>query len=108
MLFRPPILLARCASPRGLVVVDGMSPAGLFTHREALVARRLPPNLRRHPVEEVMSRRVLTVDPSAKIHRAAGRAWSANARRIAVMERTRPVGIVSAMDFVRAFVHASA
>jgi CBS domain-containing protein len=95
------------ANVHGLVVVDGMAPAGAFTHREALAARLLPPNLRRQPVEEVMSHRVLTVDGSVKIRRAAAQAAMMNARRIVVVDGAHLIGIVTSMDFVRAFARTS-
>jgi CBS domain-containing protein len=95
------------ANVHGLVVVDGMAPAGVFTHREALAARLLPPNLRRQPVEEVMSHRVLTVDGSVKIRRAAAQAAMMNARRIVVVDGAHLIGIVTSMDFVRAFARSS-
>jgi CBS domain-containing protein len=90
------------ANVHGLLVVDGMAPAGMFTHREALAARRLPRELRQRPVEEVMSHRFLTVDASTRICRAAGHASVMNARRIVVVDGGHLVGIVSSMDFVRA------
>jgi CBS domain-containing protein len=86
----------------GLLVVDGLAPVGLFTQREALTALRLPPAFRARPVEEVMSHRLLFLDPQTKIRRAATYCAVMNARRIVVRDGQYTVGIVTSMDLVQA------
>lgn len=88
------------ANVHGLVVVDGEAPVGVFTHAEALAARRLPPELRRGPVEQVMSYETICLDAATPIHRAAAYATSMNVRRFLVTEHRRLVGIVSGVDLV--------
>jgi CBS domain-containing protein len=101
--------LARIASVRvhGLVVVDGMSPVGLFTHAEAIACQSLPLELRERPVEEVMSYEILCLDGSTKIRRAAAYASVMNARRMIVLEDKHLVGIVSSLDLVRALARSA-
>lgn len=91
--------LAR-ANVHGIVVVDGGSPVGVFTHAEALAARQLPPALRESPVEDVMSYETIFLDVSTPIHRAASYMVSMNVRRILVVEHRRLAGIVSCLDLV--------
>lgn len=43
------------AKTRGLVVVDGDQPVGVFTDADAIKARALPSDLRALPVEQVMN-----------------------------------------------------
>lgn len=96
------------ANVHGLVVVDGMSPVGVFTHTEALAARRLHPDLLAVPVEEVMSYETICLDVATPLYRAAAYAVSMNVRRILVVEHKRLVGIVSCLDLVDVLVRASA
>ena len=94
------------AGVHGLVVVDGLSPVGIFDQNEALAARRLPPTLLEDPVEQVMCHDVITLSGSTPIHRAARYAWSTKARRILVRENEELVGIVSDLDLVDSLSHA--
>jgi CBS domain-containing protein len=75
-------------------------PVGVFTHAEALLARRLPPEMRTRPVEEVMSYETICLDRSTPLYRAAAYANSMNVRRILVVEHRRLVGVVSCLDLV--------
>lgn len=88
------------ANVHGLVVVDGMAPVGVFTHAEALAARRLPATLRSGPVEEVMSYETICLDVATPIYRAAAYAVSMNVRRILVVEGKHLVGILSCIDLL--------
>ena len=88
------------AHVHGLVVVDGAMPVGVFTHAEALLARRLPPAMRSRPVEEVMSYETICLDSSTPLYRAAAYAISMNVRRILVVSHRRLVGIASCLDLV--------
>jgi CBS domain-containing protein len=95
------------AGVHGLVVVDGLSPVGIFDQNEALAARRLPPSLLDDPVEQIMCHDVITLSASTPIHRAARYSWSTKARRILVRENEQLVGIVSDLDLVQALSRAA-
>lgn len=90
------------ARVHGLVVTDGSSPVGVFTHQEALAARRLPPALLERPVEDVMSYETICLDASTPIHRAARYCVSMNVRRLLVVRERQLVGILSVVDLVDA------
>jgi CBS domain-containing protein len=90
----------------GIVVVDGESPVGVYTHREAIAARRLPPTLRLRPVEDVMSQETICLDVDTPAYRAAGYGISMNVRRLLVVQGRHLVGIVSAIDLVGALAPA--
>jgi predicted transcriptional regulator len=94
------------ANVHGIVVVDGSSPVGVFTHAEALAARKLPPTLRGTPVEDVMSYETICLDVSTPIHRVASYMVSMNVRRILVVEHRRLVGIVSSLDLLDVLARA--
>jgi CBS domain-containing protein len=86
----------------GIVVVDGDSPVGVYTHREAIAAHWLPPALRLRPVEDVMSQETICVDVETPVYRAASYGIGMDVRRLLVVQRKRLVGIVSALDLVGA------
>ena len=94
------------ANVHGIVVVDGTSPVGVFTHAEALSARKLPPALRESPVEDVMSYETICLDVATPLHRAAAYMVAMNVRRILVVEHRRLVGIVSCLDLVDVLARA--
>ena len=96
------------ANVHGIVVVDGSAPVGVFTHAEALAAKKLPPALRESPVEDVMSYETICLDVATPIHRAASYMVSMNVRRILVVEHRRLVGIVSCLDLVDILARAPA
>jgi CBS domain-containing protein len=89
---------------RGLVVVDGTYPVGAFTQMEAIRARALPPELRRNPVEEVMSYETVTLEGDTPLYRAAGQAIATRVRRILVVEARSLVGIVTGYDLAQILV----
>ena len=89
---------------RGLVVVDGAFPVGIFTQMEAIRARALSAELRRNPVEEVMSYESATLDASTPLYRAAAQTIATRVRRILVVEGRKLVGIVSGYDLARTLV----
>lgn len=94
------------ANVHGLVVLDGRRPVGLFTQREAIQARALPPSLRALPVEGVMSYELLGVDASTPLYRVAGHAIQTRVRRIFAVEKGEIVGIVTGFDVVRVMTEA--
>lgn len=86
---------------RGLVVLDGKVPIGVFTQLEAIRARALPGALRQHPVEEIMSYETINLDESTPLYRAAGHAISTKVRRIIACDGRPMVGIVTGYDLAR-------
>jgi CBS domain-containing protein len=99
--------LAR-ARVHGLAVMDGTAPVGVFTHAEALAARKLPPTLRSGPVEEVMSYETICLDATTPVHRAAAYCTSMDVRRILVVDHRHLVGILSVVDLVGVLARAEA
>ena len=89
---------------RGLAVLDGTYPVGVFTQMEAIRARALSPELRRNPVEEVVSYESITLDASTPAYRAAAQVLATRVRRILVVEGRTLVGIVSGYDLARVIV----
>jgi CBS domain-containing protein len=86
---------------RGLVVVDGDFPVGLFTEHEALKARLLPHEVLMHPVEQVMSYQMLALDAQTPLYRVAGHAIATRARRVVAIEGRVLKGIATGFDIAR-------
>lgn len=86
---------------RGLVVLDGAMPVGVFTQTEALKARALPHDLLATPVEQVMSYETICLDVKTPIYRAAGHLLALRVRRILAVEDRRLVGILTGWDVAR-------
>jgi CBS domain-containing protein len=84
-----------------LIVVDNSLPVGIITERDIvrrIVAKRSSPDLN---VSEVMTSKLITVDPETSLKEAA-RVMSTNKiRRLPVLKNNKLVGIVVASDFVR-------
>lgn len=89
---------------RGLVVLDGTSPIGVFTQLEAIRARALPAPLRQHPVEEIMSYETINLDETTPLYRAAGHAIATKVRRILAVSGRTMKGIVTGYDLARVLV----
>jgi predicted transcriptional regulator len=89
------------ANVRGLVVVDGRWPIGVFTHTEAIHARALPSMFLDSPVERVMSYETICLDVKTPLHRVAGHAIQMHVRRILAVHARELRGIVSGFDIVR-------
>lgn len=89
------------ANVRGLVVVDGTWPVGVFTHTEAIQARALPPLFLDSPVERVMSYETICLDVKTPLYRVAGHAIQMRVRRILAVHDRELRGIVSGFDLVR-------
>lgn len=84
---------------QGLVVVDADAwPAGLFTQREALLARALHPSA---VVEDAMSHALLCLNANTPLHRAALHAAHTRARRVLVVDDRKLVGVLTGLDFAR-------
>lgn len=89
------------ANVRGLVVVDGTWPVGVFTHTEAILARALPPRFLDAPVERVMSYETICLDIGTPLYRVAGHAMQMRVRRILAVHGRELRGIASGLDLVR-------
>lgn len=89
---------------RGLVVVDGTMPIGVFTQREAIRARGLPAAFRAQSVEQVMSYETICFDVSTPLYRAAGAFASMNTRRILATDKRSLAGVLTGYDLARALV----
>ncbi|HSO36436.1 MAG TPA: CBS domain-containing protein [Labilithrix sp.] len=89
------------ANVRGLVVVDGTWPVGVFTHNEAIHARALPPASLEAPVERVMSYETICLDTMTPLYRVAGHAIQMRVRRILAVHQRELRGIVTGFDLVR-------
>ncbi len=86
---------------RGLVVLDGALPVGVFTQTEALKARALPHDLLESPVEQVMSYETICLDVKTPVYRAAGHLLALRVRRILAVEDRHLVGILTGWDVAR-------
>ncbi|MEZ4310991.1 MAG: CBS domain-containing protein [Polyangiaceae bacterium] len=86
---------------RGLVVVDGAFPVGVFTQTEALTSRALPAPVRKMPVEEVMSYETVALEARTPLYRVAGQAVATRARRVLAVELGELRGIVTGFDLAR-------
>ena len=95
------------ANVRGLVVVDGAWPIGVFTHLEALHARALPATLLETKVEGVMSYETICLDVKTPLYRVAGHAIHMRVRRVLAVEKRRLRGIASGFDLVRVMLESA-
>ena len=84
-----------------LVITQGEAPVGMVTERDIvrrIVAKKLPYTVK---VSEIMTSKLVTVDPDVSLKEAA-RVMSQNKiRRLPVVKLNKLVGIVVASDFVR-------
>jgi CBS domain-containing protein len=85
-----------------LVVIEDGQVAGIFTERD--YARRVGPD-RRKPeetcIEEVMTRDLITVDPSQTVNDCMVLMTENHIRHLPVMDEGRLVGIISVGDVVK-------
>jgi CBS domain-containing protein len=88
------------AGVRGLVVMDGPHPVGVFTQLEAVKARGLSADLQRMPVEEVMSYETICLDVSTPLYRVAGHMVQMRVRRVLAVEHHELRGILSGFDLL--------
>jgi CBS domain-containing protein len=89
----------------GLIVEQGGLPIGLLTMDEVLVAQHWPRTTR---IEEWMQPRPLCLPVGMPLHRAAALALAMDQRHIVVMDDLGMVGIVTGVDFARAYACAHA
>lgn len=84
----------------GLVVVEDDWPVGVFRQLEALRSRGLPPDT---PVEDAMDPAMICMPADTRLHRAAEQATAMHALRIIACRDRRMVGILTGLDFARAY-----
>jgi CBS domain-containing protein len=89
------------ANVRGLIVVDGDWPVGVFAQPEAIRARLLPPSLWDRPVEDAMSYATICLDVSTPLYRVAGHAIEMHVRRVLAVEKRQLRGVASGFDLAR-------
>lgn len=87
-----------------VVVVDSEKkrPLGILTERDILRLVELSPAPLLDRVKEVMSRQLVTIDPSAGVEEAAGLMARKGVKRLPVMEGDELVGIITSSDIIRA------
>ncbi len=95
------------AGVRGLVVMDGRSPVGVFTQLEAVKARGLSSDLQRMPVEEVMSYETICLDVATPLYRVAGYMVQMRVRRVLAVEHRELKGILSGFDLLSVITDGS-
>jgi len=93
------------AHVHGLLVMQDDWPVGIVTGSEVLVAQHWPANT---AVEDWMSPRLLTLPCSMHLHRAARGALVLDVRHVVVMNDEGCCGVVTGVDFARAYAKAKA
>jgi len=88
------------AHKHALVVIDQGWPVGTLGDEELLLAREWPVQT---PVEEWMNVRVLSLPMGMPAHRAAAAALAMNVRHVLAMDELGLRGIVTGIDFARAW-----
>ena len=87
----------QAAHVRGVVVVEGEWPVGIFAQPEALAASQAGPDAR---VGDYCNPRILVLPDEMPIHRAAQQALALRVRRVVLYNGHSLSGIVSGPDFV--------
>jgi CBS domain-containing protein len=90
-----------------LVVFDGGEVCGLFSERDyarkVILQGRLSKNTQ---VQEIMTRRVITVEPEQTVEACMVLMTDKHIRHLPVLEEGRLIGIVSIGDIVKAVIDA--
>ena len=87
----------------GLVVVDGPAPVGILTERDVLrLTAKSPGRLDAIPVNEVMTREVITARPDDDLRSMMDVMTENRIRHLPVLQGGELVGIVSIGDLVNA------
>lgn len=84
------------------LVMDGGTPVGIFTERDALRALATDFDAPRHPVSQWMSRDPVTIPADTEVGAARRLMLERGFRHLPVVEGGRVVGIVSLRDLSRA------
>lgn len=83
------------------LVMDGDTPLGIFTERDALRAVASDSDAPRHPVSQWMSRDPVTIPADTEVRAARRLMLERGFRHLPVAEGGRIVGIVSLRDLSR-------
>jgi predicted transcriptional regulator len=95
------------ANVRGVVVVDGQWPVGVFTQSEAANVAQMTPAERALPVERVMSYETICLDVDTPTYRVAAHVRDMGVRRVLAVSKRQLVGIASAVDLLRSTLRAA-
>jgi acetoin utilization protein AcuB len=98
--------ILRTRGLRHLVIVSGDALVGIVSDRDLKQAGALDARLGRWTVGEIMTRPVITIEPTAPVEDAAHLMLTERISALPVTERRRLVGIVTETDIVRLFVKA--
>ena len=84
-----------------VLVVEKDAPVGLITERDIVVKIIAEKKSLDIKVNEVMSKKLITINPDASLKDAARLMSTNKIRRLPVIKQNKLVGLVSASDFVR-------
>ena len=96
----------RTRGVRHLVIVDGETLVGIVSDRDLKQAGALDERLGQWTIGEIMTRSVITIEPSAPVEDAAQVMLAEKISALPVTHGDRLVGIVTETDIVRLFVRA--
>jgi acetoin utilization protein AcuB len=96
----------RARGVRHLVIVDGEALVGIVSDRDLKQAGALDERLGQWSIGEIMTRAVITIEPSAPVEDAAQLMLAEKISALPVTQGGRLVGIVTETDVVRLFVRA--
>ena len=96
----------RTRGVRHLVIADGDTLAGIVSDRDLKQAGALDERLGQWTIGEIMTRSVITIEPSAPVEDAAQVMLAEKISALPVTKAGRLVGIVTETDIVRLFVRA--
>lgn len=95
------VRLLDTANVRGVVVVDGQWPVGVFTQSEAAKITQMSAADRALSVERVMSYETICLDVDTPTYRVAAHVRDMGVRRVLAVSKRQLVGIASAVDLLR-------
>lgn len=98
--------ILRTRGVRHLVITDGDALVGIVSDRDLKQAGALDERLGQWTVGEIMTRSVITIEPSAPVEDAAQLMLAEKISALPVTQGDRLVGIVTETDIVRLFVRA--
>jgi CBS domain-containing protein len=100
------VRLLDTANVRGVVVVDGQWPVGVFTQSEAAKVTQMSPADRALSVERVMSYETICLDIETPTYRVAAHVRDMGVRRVLAVSKRELMGIASAVDLLRSTLRA--
>jgi CBS domain-containing protein len=83
-----------------LVVIDKGRPVGIVTEGDISRAVARGIELAKHPVKEIMSGSLITINPEARVEEAARIMAERKVKKLPVVENDKLVGIVTQTDIV--------